>query len=428
LENLLNVCNMHGIKARRYWPHWKNRTTYFLMPDWPSRVNLIKDDIIKGSVKIDGDDFVRFWYELGDLHKERRLLADFMATFRHFQDSLEPAIPRQQGQKNILIDLMTDIAMMARTLFIRDQKKPEFLNTVTRFFSAYPFRRMESFSAAMSFFQFAFLRTVRIGDVSSRRNLQRLLLMKPCVFINFILNGFIRTYLGWVALDTSNLQRYLKDHTTLEISPDCQLSQNAYLKKLKVAPPHWRPEDRDFMLRAIKTKGKSCRDSFVERVLNEVGVDQFKVLVFGKEKFCGNCGRSSYVGSERLWCCRRCVEEHIRPKARYCNVECQKAHWHQHRYESHGGKKPVEKKAQASASAKQEPTRKKKHSKKCLLGSATPSTRLPRFRGCESIYPCGCKRTTQFHQVQVSLLVQQPKNQCPHPIFSQYFHVQTMKK
>jgi len=136
-----------------------------------------------------------------------------------------------------------------------------------------------------------------------------------------------------------------------------------YLGKLRVSVPHWRMEDRSYFLASIRTKGKTCKGSYVGELLKEVKMQRFKEIVFGKEKFCAHCHRSSYIGNGRLWCCRRCVEEHVRPKARYCNVKCQKAHWPQHRYEAHGGKKPDEKKTSAPAQST-EGKKLKKHKKR----------------------------------------------------------------
>jgi len=113
-----------------------------------------------------------------------------------------------------------------------------------------------------------------------------------------------------------------------------------YLGKLRVAVPHWRPSDRAFLLRALETKGKSCKGSYVQRLLKDVGPERFKLIIFGEEKFCNGCGRSSYIGDDRLWACKRCVEEEVRHKARYCNVECQKSDWLKHKAEKHSCETP----------------------------------------------------------------------------------------
>jgi len=113
-----------------------------------------------------------------------------------------------------------------------------------------------------------------------------------------------------------------------------------YVRKLRVVAPHWRLADRAFLLRALETNGKSCPGSYAQRLLKEVGPERFKRIAFGDEKFCNGCGRSSYVGEDRLWACEICVHDHrIRPKARYCNGECQRLDWLKHKATFHSGKK-----------------------------------------------------------------------------------------
>lgn len=286
LQHLLTVCNTHGIKACSIWSYFNPyHMTYFLMPDFSPRIALIQDDMLEGSIKIDGDDFVRFWNELGYYHKERRFLANFMAFVRHINESLEPNIPREQSQKAIFIDLVTDITWMLRRLLFVEQKNPGFSTMVKRFFVEAPFCREAIGSIFSEFFfeeifRLAYMRTEMINHVPTRGAILEILIPKPETFISFLLIGIIRSYTGWVALDTPILQRYLQNRTRFFdlLPPNCfQSLQHAYTEKMKVAAPHWRAEDRAFILQAIERKGSNYSKTYVDLLIEAVGVDQFKV-------------------------------------------------------------------------------------------------------------------------------------------------------
>lgn len=386
LTNLLVACNRHGIRCTPFWKQSDRLdVTYFLMPEMHMRYALIEDDVTCGGMKADVQDFIQFWHGLGNLHKERRFLANYMAMARHILGGSEAEIPSQMEKKEILSDTTRDFLWVLRRVFIEDQRNSGFRNLAARFLheifnsSGNHHIMEEIFKEPL---QVAFDRIGMIyRGASSRRSFDILLYDKCQTLLLATMIWLIQTYFGWVAFDTPNLQRYLKDRTKLiDMIPDFLVeTQDQYMKKLNTAAPHWRKEDRAYILRAIETNGESCRDTYVDRLLKAVGQEKFKVssklesgiegrccklcslsgdsnriaaslhgkssygsfqvLAFGKEKFCGACGRSSYVGEERLWSCKRCCEEEVRPKARYCNVQCQKADWLKHKKEAHSGPK-----------------------------------------------------------------------------------------
>lgn len=284
-ENLpfVVIANFHEIKAYVEDSADVRNLSCFLLPDpgmdQAANYLAVHGGGIEGFPKykmgrVDGEQFRKFWHYLDDMHKERRVLLDYMALLR---DIDEPDVMEMFGCKNdrlgfgpvlsALEDIVTEVVSIYRRLFIEEQHKSGkdgFPGILDRMLSAVVDRNREESD------QFVYQWLVKpilsiynrmndgVRDERRVGNIMSVIVWYCHAFVHQIFERFVLMFYFLKFLKTNKERR-------------------RYLKKLKIAEVHWRDEDRAVLLEAIETKGASRQGTYIERLIQTVGLEKFEV-------------------------------------------------------------------------------------------------------------------------------------------------------
>lgn len=268
IEQCLTYGNMNGIKEEPKWP--LHEFTYFLLPG--PRIQAPKN--IK---RFHFADFVQFWHQLSNVHKERRLLVAWTCAHRGFEQVMRrkviapfPVLARTRtepqkmalfvDQMRILVPMVDGYVRILRRLFIDDQLKTgrdgflrtlqqsmtelakmDWSDTDTHFPMTKAFRGPWENAGIQAGFTGHVLLEV-VGECSK-------------VMLQTIFNNFLELYMGW------------------KQSPD----QKRYMKKLRAAVPHWSAEDRDLFMKGANSQSAT---DYAADMVKKWGSEKFKVRTF----------------------------------------------------------------------------------------------------------------------------------------------------
>lgn len=252
-QRRLELAHVHGIKTNPIW-NSENRYsfTYFLLP--PSPLN----DSIKGNCP----EFVNFLHELCDYHKERRFLASYMAATSFMGDARDGRSPVMNRFAAVVA---TRLLWWFRRIFIESQYEPFIYIYVNNFFEAFincVYDRFQTlFGNLLDDVTKKFLKSCTVRDRKLTKDVARKYAdTKAGLLGQATFKSLFTMYSIWKFLDENGKIRYLS--------------------KLWISVPHWRVEDRSYLLAAIRTMGKSCEGTYVGDLLKEVGMQLFKVCLF----------------------------------------------------------------------------------------------------------------------------------------------------
>lgn len=249
----LELTHLHGIKTNSMW-NADNRYsfTYFLLP--PSTLNAP----IEGGV----DEFINFWRKLDDNHKERRFLASYMAAtvFAVNVSNKKSISPEEMAailRNRFVSDVGTQSLLVFRVIFT-DKAAVE--GIVKVLFDGSELLLEDVFGVTVT----NFLESCSVVDRDRYKMVKKDVAHEYAgslcqVLLQATFGSFFTMYVIWQSMDEGGKMRYLG--------------------KLRVSVPHWRAEDRSYLVAAIRTKGKSCKGTYVGELLKKVRMQKFKVCL-----------------------------------------------------------------------------------------------------------------------------------------------------